>query len=368
MSIVNNDFGGFMMKKKLFLQSIALLLSFTLVGCTANKVDDDSQTADTKTITDMAGREIVIPTVVDKVFSTEPIGTIFLYNIAPDKLLGWNFEPTESEKMLILDEYKDLPSYGMGNGINKEAVIAGGADMGIISFDVADENFLDTVETMQETLNIPIFAVSSNLLNTPESYRMLGECINEVEKGEELAKYSENIFSTIIEIPESDQKTVYFGNGVQSLETAPLGSVSSQEFDMLQIKNVAEIETNASNRVSISPEQIISWNPEIIILNGEPKEDLSEDSAVLEFVSNPSYKEITAVKNGEVYGVPKSPFSFISRPTGPNRLMGIEWLKTLVYPEFYSEDLSEVTKEFYSLFYHIDLTDEQVNELLHIGE
>ncbi len=47
-----------------------------------------------------------------------------MYMVAPDKLLGWNYELNDVEKSIILEKYHDLPNFGMGDAINYEAVIA----------------------------------------------------------------------------------------------------------------------------------------------------------------------------------------------------------------------------------------------------
>ena len=72
----------------------------------------------------MAGRTVVVPDEIETVFSSSTVTAIFMYTLAPDKLLGWNYELNELEKSIILEEYHDLPNFGMGDSINYEAVIA----------------------------------------------------------------------------------------------------------------------------------------------------------------------------------------------------------------------------------------------------
>ena len=60
-------------------------------------------------ITDMAGRTVVVPDEIETVFSSSTVTAIFMYTLAPDKLLGWNYELNELEKSIILEEYHDLP-------------------------------------------------------------------------------------------------------------------------------------------------------------------------------------------------------------------------------------------------------------------
>ena len=58
------------------------------------------------------------------------------------------------------------------------------------------------------------------------------------------------------------------------------------------------------------------------------------------------------VKDGRVYTMPNTPFSWCDRPPSVNRFLGIQWVANMLYPKAYDVDMVEVTKEFYSLLYH----------------
>ena len=95
----------------------------------------EQETAETREITDMAGRKVTVPAAenIESVFSAGPVAAIFLYMVAPDKLLGWNYELNDVEKSIILDKYQDLPNFGMGDAVNYEAVIAANPTIAINS-------------------------------------------------------------------------------------------------------------------------------------------------------------------------------------------------------------------------------------------
>ena len=46
------------------------------------------------------------------------------------------------------------------------------------------------------------------------------------------------------------------------------------------------------------------------------------------------------------------------------RLPGLWWLGGKVFPALFPEDLSVITREFYKLFYQVDLNAEQVQRVL----
>lgn len=330
--------------------------------------DATQETAETREITDMAGRKVTVPTAenIESVFSAGPVAAIFLYMVAPDKLLGWNYELNDVEKSIILDKYQDLPNFGMGDAVNYEAVIAANPTIAINSGKINDAMVSDC-DVLSESLGIPVVAVDNELNNSAEAFRFMGELLGVEDHAEELAQYAEQVFTDInalSDIPEEKKVSVYFGNGEDSLETAPRGSQHAQIFDVINAVNVADLELGDGSRVQISAEQLLAWDPDVIVVNGEPKADKSGSSAAEDILSNPDYASLKAVQDQKVYGTPNAPFSWVDRPAGPNRLIGMRWFSALIYPEYIKCDINEEIHKFFDLFYHVDLSDEQLENVL----
>ncbi len=57
------------------------------------------------------------------------------------------------------------------------------------------------------------------------------------------------------------------------------------------------------------------------------------------------------------------PFGWFDRAPSVNRLIGAKWLAFVLYGEDANYDITRDTREFYRPFYHIDLSDEQLNQL-----
>ena len=329
---------------------------------------ETQETGETREITDMAGRKVTVPAAedIESVFSTGPVAAIFMYMVAPDKLLGWNYELNDVEKSIILEKYHDLPNFGMGDAINYEAVIAANPTIALNCGKINDAMVSDC-DALSKSLGIPVIAVDNELNNSAEAFRFMGELLGVEDHAEELAEYSEKIFTDIAslaDIPEDEKVSVYFGNGEDSLETAPRGSQHAQILDAVNVTNVADLELGDGSRVQISAEQLLAWNPDVIVVNGEPKADKSGNSAAEDILSNPDYASLKAVQDNKVYGTPNPPFSWVDRPAGPNRLIGMRWLSAVVYPEYIKCDVNEEIREFFNLFYHVDLSDEQLENVL----
>ena len=330
----------------------------------AEKTSEAADAAGEREITDMAGRTVVVPDEIETVFSSSTVTAIFMYTLAPDKLLGWNYELNELEKSIILEEYHDLPNFGMGDSINYEAVIA--ADPTIaVNVGTINDKMISDCDKLSKSLGVPVVAVDGDLSASAEAYRFMGELLGEEEQAEKLASYAEETFADIekMEVPEDKKVRIYYGNGEDSLETAPAGSAHGQIIDMVNAVNVADLEMGEGSRVQISAEQLLAWDPDVIVVNGEPKADTSGASAAEAILANPDYASLKAVQDQQVYGTPNTPFSWMDRPMGPNRIVGIRWLSGLIYPEYLNYNVDEEVKEFFDLFYHVQLTDEKLENI-----
>jgi iron complex transport system substrate-binding protein len=108
--------------------------------------------------------------------------------------------------------------------------------------------------------------------------------------------------------------------------------------------------------VTVSPEQLLAWNPEIVITI----ESELFDNARFDDV----WKSIRAVREGRLHVAPAEPFPWIDFPPSVNRLIGLKWLARVLYPRAFSADLREETRRFYALFYHQPVDDRQLDALL----
>ena len=253
---------------------------------------------------------------------------------------------------------------GQGDAVNYEAVIAAGPTIALNVTSINDGS-IDASDALAEQLGVPVVMVSSDLLDAPAVYRFMGELFGVEEQAKALAAYAEETFNAIssLDIPNEEKVRIYYGNGEDSLETAPAGSSHGQIIDLVNAVNVADLELGDGSRVQISAEQLLAWDPDVIIVNGEPKADMTGSAAAEAILADPLFATLKAVQNGAVYGTPNAPFSWVDRPPGPNRIVGMRWLSGLIYPEYLDYDVDEAVREFFQLFYHVELTDEQLTQL-----
>ncbi len=124
---------------------------------------------------------------------------------------------------------------------------------------------------------------------------------------------------------------------------------------------MAQVEISSYGMAPVSFEQVLLWNPDVILVASDP----AEESNVYEQITTGSrWADISAVKTGRVYQIPRGPFDWFDRPASISCILGVKWLGNLLYPELYPCDMEAEVRDFYRLFLHIDLTDAQLERLL----
>jgi iron complex transport system substrate-binding protein len=340
-------------------------------GCGQNKTASVS-TQKMQEITDMAGRSVTIPETIDKVYSTGQPGVVILYTLCPDKLLGWDLKLSVEEEDYINAKYLSLPVLGLMQGgnssANKEEIMERGPDI-VLLMTAIDESTKETADELQETMNIPVVIADYNLENLSNTYEFLGKILNEKDRAKTLSDYCNNTIQsakeTTAKIKQEDLLTVYYAQGSDGLQTAPKGSVHSEVIDLVGGDNVVELEADSDGRLNINMEQLLLYNPDVIIASYSMDHDTGGEG-VFSIISNSSkeWKLLEAVKGDRVYSTPCFPYNWLDMPPSVNRMIGIKWLGNLLYPQYYQYDIKEEIKEFYSLFYQKELKDEELDNLL----
>ena len=110
-------------------------------------------------------------------------------------------------------------------------------------------------------------------------------------------------------------------------------------------------------------EQVLLWQPEVIFIGRDKGESYEIPP---EWLKNAQWQSLPACRNNRVYQIPNSPFNWMDRPPSINRLIGIRWAFWCLYPEQAQEafDMVQEIRDFFELFYHLPLTEEQAIELL----
>lgn len=332
-----------------------------------SSMPESSGASGTRTVTDMMGNEVTIPSEIKKVYCSTPIGSAFLYTLAPDELIGWNWELSEEDKTFLLPECRDLPVLGGAmagqNSINTESVIKLKPDL-ILDFE--HEGKVSTaVLKLSEQTGIPILEASSALDKTEECYRFLGDILGRKERGDQLAdsvkKTLENTKEKCSKVPGDKILKVYYSESADGLKTDGSDSMHTEAIKFVNAENVVQMKTTAMAKgTAVSMEQVLAWNPDVILVSSK----LGGKDFMKSVYRDEAWKSISAVENKRIYCPVSSPFNWFDRPPCVARTLGVEWLASVLYPDCMDVDMKSEVKNFYSLFYQVPITDEQAEKLL----
>jgi len=311
-------------------------------------------------VTDGAGRAVVVPSRVARVFPAGPPAAIFLYTLAPELLIGWSRANRPEEREFLLPDVGGRPEVGRitgrGNTANLEVVLALKPDL-ILDVGSVNPTYVSLADRVQQQTGIPYALLDGCFEGIPLSYRTLGALIGQGEQGEGLARNAEDTLKTITQrvgaIAPSQRPRVYYARGPRGLETGLGGSINVETIELIA-QNVASGTRGGLANVSI--EQVLLWNPDVIVT-------IDQDFAA-NVASDPAWAPVAAVRAHRVHLSPKLPFGWVDFPPSVNRLIGLWWLAKILYPDLFPEDLRGLTREFYARFYHVTPSDAQIDRVL----
>jgi iron complex transport system substrate-binding protein len=332
-------------------------------------------TADTKraarTIVDMAGRTVTIPAAVNSVYSTSPMGEIIMYVLSPHKITGRTWALSGEDAKFLLDEYLNKPVlggwYGKNTTGNPEVIISARPDI-VLSMGLLDKTDISASLRIEEKLGIPVVMLNGTITMLDSTYRFLGRILGDSARADTLARYCRTtldiVRSVAARIPDDRRVRVYYAEGLQGLETDSKGSIHTEVLEMAGGINVADIPLlQGYGRATVSFEQLLLWKPQLILVcpdHGHP----GGTGHYTNIMSNPSWRALDVIKNGNVYEIPAIPFNCFDRPPSVNRILGLVWLANLLYPDYFKVDIRAEVKKFYALFYHKNLTDAELDKVL----
>ena len=343
---------------------VIFVTAASLAACGNTHTYDPNAVTSTKTVTDDAGRNVKVAETITKIAPSGATATMFLMTIAPDMMVGLAATPSRAQRAYIPEELWYLPTFGQFYGskstLNMEALMD--AEPQII-IDTGDRK--GTIKTdmdyIQAQTRIPTVFFEADLVHMASAYRKLGELLGREDVAEERAQFVEKTVAMAKEksalIPDDEKVTIMYGTGSAGLSVHDEESSQAQVIELIGARNAVVLDTVSSGGGTLlSMEGVYKIEPDVIILAaGGPYADMQTNE----------WSELKAVKEGRYYEIPSLPYNWVSAPPSVNMVLGVWWLGQLVYPEYYSDyDIVEVAKEYYDLFWHYELTDEEAEEML----
>ncbi len=281
--------------------------------------ETDAETVDAKetqyplTVTDSYGDTVTLESEPMSVVSVAPNLTELMFALdAGDKLVG------RSEYCDYPDEALEIPSVGSMYYPDIEAIVEADPDLVIVSthFDA------ESTEKLEE-LGIPIITLYEEY-SYEGAYDMiatLGEVMNRNEEAAATVAEMQELVAEVQETVEGQSRpTVYYVTGYGEYGDFTCGgdTFTGQILTLAGADNIAEDVSGWS----ITTEEIIEADPDIIILAEYMKDD---------FMATSPYSELTAVKEGNVFVIDNN---LIERQ-GYRNAEGVRAVAAICYPELF---------------------------------
>ncbi len=302
--------------------------------------------------------------VAQRVFGSSPPMTYLIYTLAPQKLAGLNFAPSNINNLAsptLLDaSFLDLPIigsfHGGGSSINIETLLSHKVDLILFWEDdfLASKVSTELAKTGIKRVDLKFRRIA----DMPASILKAGKAMGEVSRAKELSTHAQKLIDELTLITKDAPKVrYYYAEGVDGLQTECSDSFHTEAMSIAGGENVHKCtQSNVLGLEKITFETLLSYNPEVIIAqNAQTLKAIKED---------PLFLHLDALKQNRVFVAPNDPFNWLDRPPSFMRLLGMHFIAKEFYPELYSYDLVAKTVEFYKLFLRVDLSKSEAKQIL----
>lgn len=328
-----------------------LLCLFALVAGTGQ--------AGAREIVDMAGRRVIVPDVIHRVYVAHDPPSIFLTSLAPDLMVGTTFTRTPAADAFLPPAVRRLPVVGGSTRINPEALLKLGIDVAVV-WNIRGQP--DLYADQLRAMGIPTVMVdASPFSHYPASFRFLGQLLHREERAEMLARFIEDQASQLAaglrEIPPAERARVYYADFPDGLKSQCAGAFRGEIVELAGGINVmdCDIPDGMTASVTTNLEKLMLLDPDVIV---------ARTKAIAKFIRHdPGWQSLRAVRNGRLYYPPELPFNWVERPHSQFKILALRWLANRFYPDRIPFDFARETKAFYHLFYDMELTDDDIARL-----
>lgn len=337
-----------------------LMLIMLLTGCgKAEKAATNSaESKKTRVVTDLAGRKVTIPSEINRIAVIHGDPEYIVWRLAPDKLVNKDTYFSDTNDRVFpqkfmrsedITKFQNLPPTGMYSNVGAEEIIMLKPDI------VFTLNRDPQIENEAEKFGVPVIGVSKDSLSDFEkSIQLIGEIVGNEEGAKELTNYWDNSVKKVTDvtskIPDSEKLKVYY---TSTVSTKTIGTKTTQASIIKSAGGINYYDQNPitknleeSESVDTSLEQIILWNPDVIITgSSNTKNDI---------LSNDQWKDINAVKNNRVY----TTLEYACMDHFES-ILNLMWIANKLYPDKVKLNLNDEAKAFYKEFYYTSIIKDE---------
>lgn len=346
------------------LLAVVMVLSFAACGKEPAPAPQPEPTTDVTypvTVKDMAGREVTLEKQPERIVSGYYISSSACIALGlTDKMVG--IEDKSAKRpiyKLAAPALIDLPNVGSAKAFDLEACIATEPDLVILPMKQKD-----TAQTLQEMGIATLLVLPESHEQLIEMFTLIGTATNTVKQAEKLISYYNTKLSAVTEltrdIPDDEKPVVYLGSTGDILRTAPREMYQASLITTAGGKNAGDV-LEGSSWTDIDNETFLTMNPDIIVIPTDNFAVSSPDYTAEDVMNNPTFSDVTAVKNSAVYQMPVG-YEAWDSPV-PSGILGTLWMLKTLHPELYpAEQFAADVNEFYTVFYGFSVNERDLRD------
>lgn len=315
---------------------------------------------DARTVRDLAGRTVEIPDRIDRVACLEVLCYPHMFMLGASDRIAAMVETAAPWMRVTNPKVDSIPKLGVDADI--EEVAAANVTIAVFLY-----NFRRMLPKLN-TIGVPALVgqplrqpadVAAFAADIKAMVRLYGRILGgEAEaRSEEWCAYFDSRTAAVAErladISRESRIRLYYVRGPQALNTQGRGSYTFWLGEMAGARMVIGAAPLAG-RATASMEDIVRWDPEVILVGRQYSPDL--------VLQDPRWRMVSAVRNGRIVPMPAGVFYWDG---GPESMLLIPFLAKTLYPERFPDlDLITELKTYYAKFYRYNLTDDEAGKIL----
>jgi iron complex transport system substrate-binding protein len=310
-------------------------------------------TAQARTVTDAMGRAVDIPDKVDRVICSGP-GCLRLLCYLQAQGMAVAVDDAETRKRfldarpyaLANPQFKKMDTFGEFRGHDNPELILSLSPQPQVIFKTYGAMGHDPVELQQKT-GVPVVSLDYGDLGERRdafynSLRLMADVIGKAKRAEEVTAFFDagvkDLASRTADIPADQRPTVFVG-GVA--HRGPHGFQSTEPgyppFSFVNVRNLAYEEGMSKGQLQHSDaakEKIVEWDPDVLFLDLSTLQMGADAGGLYELRTDPAYRSLTAVRQGNVYGL--LPYNWYTANYG-SVLANAWFIGKTVYPDRFKD-------------------------------
>lgn len=331
-------------------------------------------TAGARELTDLAGNNVVIPDDVQRI-AVVPIpwmSMVYTVDGSDNKIIGMHPSAKEAFHNSILKTLAPRIEQINSSFVNKDFTINGEVLVNLKPDLVIIWDYQKEEKDKLDKLGIPAVAIKYGDLNDVRNgILLLGQILDKEQRAAELVRFFDKQNSVVHRQVENNSSatTSEIKNGIpgvlyvrdRHLVVASGTSVNDLMISRAGGVNIAHDLAVKPNWTTVSMEQLINWDPEIIILS--QFDSIVPEDIYRNTVGWQGAVSLSAVKNKRVYKAPIGIYRW-DAPGIETPLM-IKWIEDRIDGKPVDDaDIQDEIRQFFRQFFNVNLTDAQMRDIL----